>query len=151
MWAHQTVDWCWLWNRVIQCWLHLRRNGQTAHNRLHINNWLNVTVFLRKYKCKCKCKWNCIYNAPYSQHSRYRGADGIPLWSPSQVPAANFCVCKCMCVRVTALSGIYYSGSCNYLPVNTADAAGYSKFDNVTQTILSPCVPAAGDWSDSRK
>jgi len=24
--------------------------------------------------------------------------------------ATNYCVCKCMCVRVAALSGIYYSG-----------------------------------------
>jgi len=50
-----------------------------------------------------------------------------------------------MCVRVTALSGIYYSGpSCkqgNYLLVNTADIAGRSKFYNVTQTIVSPSVP----------
>jgi len=65
--------------------------------------------------------------------------------SPSQVLATNYCVCNCMCVRVTALSGIYYSRpSCyqdNYLPVNTADVAGHSKFHNVTQTILSPSVP----------
>jgi len=71
--------------------------------------------------------------------------DGIPWWSPSQVLATNYCVCKCICVRVTALSGIYYSGpSCkqgNYLPVNTVDIAGRSKFHNVTQTILSPSVP----------
>jgi len=29
---------------------------------------------------------------------------------PSQVLATNYCVCMCMGVRVTALSGIYYSG-----------------------------------------
>jgi len=31
------------------------------------------------------------------------GADGIPWWSPSRVLATNYCVCKCMCVRVTCL------------------------------------------------
>jgi len=50
-----------------------------------------------------------------------------------------------MCVRVTVLSGIYYSGPfCwqgNYLSVNTTDIAGRSKFHNITQIILSPSVP----------
>jgi len=49
-----------------------------------------------------------------------------------------------MCVHVTALSDIYYSGPSseqgNHLPVNTADIAGHSKIYNVTQTILSPSV-----------
>jgi len=44
-------------------------------------------------------------------NGRIMGADGISWWSPShKVLATNYWVCKCMCVRVTALSGIYYSG-----------------------------------------
>jgi len=67
------------------------------------------------------------------------GADGasIPSWSPIQVLSTNYCVCKCMCARVTALSGIQYSGPSwqqgnFYVIVSSC---------NVTQTTLSTSVP----------
>ena len=46
---------------------------------------------------------------------RIVGAGDIPWWSPGQVLAANYCVCRvcvyvCVCVELLCLHGIYYSG-----------------------------------------
>jgi len=39
-----------------------------------------------------------LINKLYAVDGLIVGADGIPWWSPSQVLATNYCVCKCMCV-----------------------------------------------------
>jgi len=92
--------------------------------------WISTLMFSHQSNYIILCEWKCnahvkcIYYVPQSQHSRYRGADCIMWWSVSQELATNNCVCKCMYVRATVLSGVYYSSpSCqqgNYSLVNTA-------------------------------
>ena len=45
-----------------------------------------------------------ICNAPY----KFRGADGLPWWSPSQVLTTIYSVCKCVCVYVCVYCFVWY-------------------------------------------
>ena len=79
---------------------------------------------------------------------RYRGADGIPWWSPTPVLATNYCVCN---ASVYCFSGIYYRSPSweqgNFLSVITTGTTGHSKFLQChTDHLTSLC---AGDRIDS--
>jgi len=53
-----------------------------------------------------------IYNTPQSKHIIYTEAQNdLPWLSPSQVPAAIYCVCIRACVRVCVMRCMSYSGA----------------------------------------
>ena len=86
---------------------------------------------------------------------RFKGADGLPWWSPSQVRATVVCA-MLICVRAWYCFVWYllYQSilvTRQFLPVITADiSTGHRKFCNyVTQTIINSSVPEIRNFSNS--
>jgi len=73
----------------------------------------------------------------------FADADGIPRWSPSQVLATNYCVCKCMRCDVCNCFVWYllWRDTRTFYQLSLLKLQVTLNSSNVTQTIVISSVP----------